>query len=51
MGMWNSRHGKFKKHDPNHGWLKQWLIDNWKGFWNASLRKDKCCKNPDCRCK
>jgi len=49
MGMWSSRHGKFKKHDPDHGWLWQWLQDNWNGFWEASLYK-KCCKKK-CKCK
>jgi|TARA_R110000751_G_scaffold9336_2_gene35299 hypothetical protein len=41
MGTWSSRIGKFKKKDPNHGSLWRWIKDNWDGFWNASLRKDK----------
>lgn len=40
MGTWSSRIGKFKKKDPNHGSLWRWIKDNWKGFWEASLRKD-----------
>ena len=45
MSTWNSNIGKFKKKDPNHGWLWRWLKDNWEGFWSASWR---CCKN--CKC-
>jgi len=49
MSTWSSSVGKFKKKDPNHGWLWRWLKDNWKGFWEASNRDGKC-KNK-CRCK
>ena len=47
MGTWSSRHGKFLKKDPNHGWLwkkiKHWLCDV--GLCNL----DKCACN--CHCK
>ena len=42
MSIWNSRIGKFKKKDPNHGWLWMWLKDNGKAFWEASLRRGYC---------
>ena len=54
MSIWNSRIGKFKKKDLNHGWLKLWLKDNWKAFWKASIYNDCCKKNNikiSCSCK
>jgi hypothetical protein len=41
MGTWSSHIGKFKKKDSEHGSLWRWIKDNWKGFWEASLREDK----------
>ena len=42
MGTWSSRIGKFKKHDPNHGWL-------WKKI-QGQFRKVRhwCCKAALC---
>ena len=54
MSIWNSRIGKFKKKDPDHGWLKIWLKDNWKAFWRASLYNTPCKKHNgkiNCSCK
>jgi hypothetical protein len=52
MGTWSTGIGKFKKKDPNHGWLLKWLKDNWKAFWKAEAflswkryRKNKCCSS------
>jgi hypothetical protein len=52
MGIWSSHIGKFKKKDPDHGWLARWLKDNWKAFWEAeSLLSWRRCKKGKCSCK
>ena len=53
MGTWSSGVGKFRKKDSKqkNGWLWQWLKDNWRGFWNASLIEGRCKKNCNCKCK
>jgi len=33
MGTWSSRHGKFLKKDPNHGWLGKKIIKWWNSLW------------------
>ena len=45
MGMHSSRHGKFLKKDPNHGWLWK-KIRNW--WCNVGLCNLDKCNNEGC---
>ena len=49
MGMWSSRHGKFKKRDPDHGWLGKKIARAWNKFKHWFCNVGLCNINK-CKC-
>jgi hypothetical protein len=49
MGTWSTGIGKFKKPDPDHGWLWKKLV-YWYRRYIASPNIYPTCKNPKCTC-